>query len=400
MKIKLLTIFSLGLLLISCKKPGVANDQAYSFIKFFGGDKINEGYDVKQLSDGGFIILGSYSSSSSANDSGLNMYLIRTDVYGNELWHRTYGGIYDDIGYSIQVLSTGGYILAGTTVKKNDPINPLTNILLIKVKENGDTLWTRTIGGNTITLGYNVQETSNGGFVIAGSQTISSGITEAYLVLTDSNGVPIKDNLFNQWIEAKFVIELNDGFLFTGSSQKSILQHGDVTGLSDIFINTVDKHLNITDNINIGGFGSDVGEFIKKLSDNTFLCLGTDSGNWVSLTKFYSVNDKMHINWTKLYSPANLPCQGKCIDVISDNEYVITGISGVNPNQDVLFLKTDSAGKDITDKTNYSFGGTGNQRGESIIKTKNGGFVIVGTNEFSVNNSVIGLFNLKPNGGF
>jgi len=138
----------------------------------YGGPIWDEGYSVRQTSDGGYIIVG-YTHSYGAG--GRDVYLIRTDAKGDTLWTRTYGGTLYDQGYSVQETDDGGFIVAGLT----DDFGGRGQ-LLIKVNASGDTLWTRTYGGSGRDLGVSVKQTLDGGYIIAGGGF--------YLVKTDAQG--------------------------------------------------------------------------------------------------------------------------------------------------------------------------------------------------------------------
>jgi len=149
----------------------------------YGGSDSDGGYSIQQTTDGGYIIAG-YTSSFGAGYS--DVYLVKTDSSGDSLWTRTYGGSYDDYGWSVQQTSDGGYIIAGETESFGAGSD---DVYLVKTDSSGDTLWTRTHGGSDYDRGYSVQQTSDGGYVVAGfTMSFGAGNDDVYLLKTDSSG--------------------------------------------------------------------------------------------------------------------------------------------------------------------------------------------------------------------
>ncbi|OYD13736.1 hypothetical protein CH333_10160, partial [candidate division WOR-3 bacterium JGI_Cruoil_03_44_89] len=70
-------------------------------------------------------------------------------------FERNYGGPYDDIGYSAQQTSDGGYIVAGYTNKEPFPFGD-RDVFLIRVDSLGDTIWTKTYGNSLEDGAYSV----------------------------------------------------------------------------------------------------------------------------------------------------------------------------------------------------------------------------------------------------
>jgi len=146
----------------------------------YGGPAWDYGYSVQQTQDGGYIVAGSTASFGN-NDQ---VYLIKTNAFGDTLWTRTYGGPLGDFGYSVQQTQDTGYIVAGRTTSfgNND------QVYLVKTNAYGDTLWTRTYGGPLGDFGYSVQQTQDGGYVVAGYTGSFGNGGQVYLIKTDVNG--------------------------------------------------------------------------------------------------------------------------------------------------------------------------------------------------------------------
>ncbi|MCK4576076.1 hypothetical protein KAU34_06690 [candidate division WOR-3 bacterium] len=182
--------------------------------KTYGGTESDIGSSVQQTSDGGYIIAG---STNSFGVDGTDVYLIKTDASGDTLWTRTYGGINGDQGYSVQQTSEGGYIVVGET----DSFGAgFYDFYLVKTDSFGDTLWTKTYGGQFYESGESVQQTSDGGYIIGGyTDSFGAGKSDAYLVKTDANGDILWTKIFGGTsFEYGFSAEqtLDGGYIVTG----------------------------------------------------------------------------------------------------------------------------------------------------------------------------------------
>jgi hypothetical protein len=142
----------------------------------------SDGFNSVQLTtDGGYVVAGG--TYSSGNNS-IQVYLIKTNASGVALWTRNYGGAYYDYGYSVHQTSDGGFIVAGDY----DYSGPNEQVYLIKTNASGDSLWTRNYGGTDYERGYSVQQTSDGGYIVAGQTASFGNAFQVYLIKTDANG--------------------------------------------------------------------------------------------------------------------------------------------------------------------------------------------------------------------
>ena len=157
------------------------------WFKTFGGSYGDWAYSVQQTTDGGYIIVGGTSSygSNIGSTSYADVYLIKTDSSGNQQWYKTFGGSSNENGYMVQQTSDGGYILAGYTESYG---SGGVDVYLIKTDSSGNQQWYKTFGGSYDDDANSVQQTTDGGYLMAGFYSYSSGSYDAYLVKTASNG--------------------------------------------------------------------------------------------------------------------------------------------------------------------------------------------------------------------
>ncbi len=179
-RIKILGLVVLAVVLLSNMAPAQPPDTLWT--RTYGGSANDMGYTVEVTADGSYIIAGYTSYGAEGSD----IYLIKTDSLGDMCWTKIYGGSYIDKAYSMVETSDGGYIIAGRTrpyVENNG------NVYLIKTDGNGDSVWTKTYGGEGDEYGWSVVQTDDGGYIIAGETgSFGAGDVDVYIIRTDTNG--------------------------------------------------------------------------------------------------------------------------------------------------------------------------------------------------------------------
>src|ERR1700758_293802 len=115
----------------------------------------------QQTTDGGYIMGGL----SSVTPTDVNFMAVKTNSTGDTVWTKTYGGIGDEESYAMQQTTDGGYIFVG--IDSSSGLGNY-NVYAVKTDANGDTLWTKSYGGNDYDFGQAVQQTTDGGYIIAG----------------------------------------------------------------------------------------------------------------------------------------------------------------------------------------------------------------------------------------
>ena len=128
----------------------------------FGGPEWDGASSVQQTSDGGYIVAGS-TRSYGAGD--FDFWLVKVDPDGDLQWSKTFGGPNDEVANSVQQTTDGGYIVAGWTASYGAGWH---DFWLVKVDPDGDLQWSKTFGGPLHEEAYSVQQTSDGGYIGAG----------------------------------------------------------------------------------------------------------------------------------------------------------------------------------------------------------------------------------------
>ena len=154
-----------------------------SFTKTYGGTNWDEVSSVQQTSDGGYILAG-YTSSFGAGS--YDIFFIKADENGNIVWAKTYGGTGGDFSYSVQQTSDGGYIVAGGT---NSFGAGGLDVFLIKTDADGNIIWAKTYRRTGDEWARSVHQTSDGGYILAGAtNSFGAGSYDILLIKTDANG--------------------------------------------------------------------------------------------------------------------------------------------------------------------------------------------------------------------
>jgi hypothetical protein len=133
-----------------------------SWTKRYGGTGMDETFQLIRTGDQGYNIAG---RTSSYGSGAMDVWLIKTNSSGDTLWTKTYGGTGDDMANSVQQTSDGGYIIAGETSSSGEGKKDL---LLIKTDPAGNTVWSKTYGGVEDDMAKSVQQTVDGGYIVAG----------------------------------------------------------------------------------------------------------------------------------------------------------------------------------------------------------------------------------------
>ncbi|MCL0082281.1 hypothetical protein M1O14_00925 [Dehalococcoidia bacterium] len=188
----------------------------------FGGPERDCAYSVQQTADAGFIITGSTTRRCpSLRQFQLYRYfwLVKTDPEGNKQWSQTFGGSESEGAYSVQQTADGGFIIAGETYSFG---KGRSDFWLVKTDPQGNKEWSQTFGGPEEDRAYSVQQTACGGFILAGTtESFGAGKNDFWLVKTDPQGNKEWSRTFGgSWSEEARSVQQTacGGFVITGTT--------------------------------------------------------------------------------------------------------------------------------------------------------------------------------------
>ncbi len=358
-----------------------------SWNRTFGGTNVDRGFYVEQTNDGGYIITG---HTGSYGNGAYDIWLIKTDSYGNEEWNKTFGGKNDDMGVSIHSTVDDGYIIVGFT-KSYGAGN--TDAWLIKTDSDGNEEWNKTFGKEFNDWGWSVQQTIDNGYIITGIiEPFSEDIRDLWLIKTDSNGN-------EEWNKTYGGVNNEYGYSVLQTSEGGYLILGETnsfgSGFGDVWLIKTDSNGTEEWNKTFGGNDQDSGISMQILENEGYIILGItrsfglDSGDvWLIKTDIFG-NEQ----WNRTFGGSSYDC-GASIEITEDGGYFICAITetfGAGEG-DVWLIKTNSNGKELW---NITFGGSNEDWGYSAQQTTDGGFIICGsTRSYGVGNEDVWLIKI------
>ncbi len=341
-----------------------------SWWRTFGGTNYDWARSVQQTSDGGYIIAG-YTTS-----FGAGFYLIKTSDSGDTLWTRTHGGPYADMGFSVRQTSDGGYVLAGYT---NSFGAGGLDVYLIKTDSSGDTLWTRTCGGTDIDEAHSVRQTSDGGYVAAGgTQSFGAGNWDVYLVKTDSSGDTLWTRTYGGTSDddAWSVQQTSDGGYVIAGYTASF-----GAGREDVYVIKTNASGDTLWTRTYGGTSDDEGYSVQQTSDGGYIIAGYTSSLGAGSEDVYLIKTDASGDtlWIRTYGGTS-DDEGYSVQQTSDGGYVIAGYTSSFGAEfcDSYLVKTDASGDTLWTRTH---GGTDNDYSWSVQQTSDDGYVTAGETE-------------------
>lgn len=169
-------LLTLGLNVLVLAQPAIDWQRTY------GGSGPDLGYAFDPTNDGGYILVGT-SNSSDGDVTGLHglndIWAVKLAADGSIDWQRCLGGSQPENGYAVRQCTDGGFILTGVS-NSNDGdlpqgVNGQQDIWVVKLTSMGELEWQRTYGGSAIETGHAIAELPEGGFVVVARTASTDG---------------------------------------------------------------------------------------------------------------------------------------------------------------------------------------------------------------------------------
>ncbi|MBO0358462.1 T9SS type A sorting domain-containing protein [Hymenobacter sp. BT186] len=392
--------------------------------KTFGGSGIEYVDGIRQTSDGGYIIGGTSFSGISgdktqASQGDSDYWIVKVDASGTKQWDRSFGGTAQDILYSLQQTSDGGYILAGQSDSgiggdKTQASQGSFDYWVIKLDASGTKQWDRSFGGNTSDYLYSVQQTTDGGYVLGGHSYSgvtgdktqpNRGLADYWIVKVDASGTKQWDKTFggsSEDLSSTLQQTSDGGYIIGGASESG--SSGDKTqprqGLSDYWIVKLDASGSKQWDRSFGGSDDDYLQSLQQPSDGGYILAGSSSsGSSTDKTQasqggvdywVLKLDASGAKQWDRTIGGSNNDVLN-AIQQTSDGGYILGGKSNSSiggdktqasqGSRDYWLVKLSMNGTKLWDRT---FGGNSEDAFEALQQTSDGGYILAGWSESGI----------------
>jgi hypothetical protein len=386
---------------------------AIQWQKSLGGSSDESASLIEQTTDGGYIMTTSTTSIDgdvSGNHGFYDYWIVKFTNIGTIQWQKCLGGSGDDEAVSIHQTTDRGYIVAGTAGSNDGDVSGnhgIGDYWIVKLDGTGSIQWQKSLGGSNDDDVASIEQTSDGGYIIAGSSLPNDGdVTghhgfvqnyDYWIVKLDPGGTIQWQKSFGGSFDdqASSIHQTSDGgYIIWGIS---ISNDGDVTGhhgnpdgAPDIWIVKINSTGTIQWQKSLGGTGYENGS-IEQTSDGGYIVCGSSDSNDGDVTGNHGSND----DWiVKLDSSGLIEWQkslggsgddgASFFEQTSDSGYIVAGssnsndgdVTGNHGGQDCWIVKLKSSGVIDWQK---SLGGSGDDGASFIEKTSDSGYIVAGS---------------------
>jgi hypothetical protein len=331
--------------------------------KSLGGTDHDYANSIQQTTDNGYIVAGSSKSNDgdvTGNHGEFDYWVIKLNATGTIAWQKSFGGTYNDYASSIQQTTDGGYIVAGYSFSNDGNVTghhgttTYADYWVVKLNATGTITWQKSLGGTSYDRATSIQQTTDGGYIVTG--------------VSYSNDGDVTGHQGTAFFPDYWVVKLNSSG--TIEWQKSL-----------------------------GGTDWDLARSIQQTTDGGYIVVGESYSNGGDVTGHHGttslpdywivkLNSIGTIEWQKSLG-GDSEDQAYSIRQTNDGGYIVAGssksfdgdVTGHHGNTsfyDYWIVELNSTG---TIEWQKSLGGTYDDDANSIQQTTDGGFIVAGYSE-------------------
>ena len=260
-----------------------------------GGSSYDHGYSIQQTTDGGYIVTGNSSSNDgdvTGNHGNIDGWVVKLTSTGNITWQKSLGGTSADYLTRILQTSDGGYIVLGSSMSNDGDVtgnNGGIDYWVVKLTSIGNITWEKSLGGSSSEFASSIEQTTDGGYILAGSSysndgdvTGNQGNSDAWIVKLTSTGVISWQKSFGGTADDSGVSiqQTSDGKYIVAGYSNSI--DGDVTGnhgLNDYWLVKLTATGVIDWQKSLGGSAEEWANHIQQTTDGGYIVVGFSDSN-------------------------------------------------------------------------------------------------------------------------
>ena len=256
-----------------------------------GGSSDEAGNDIQQTADGGYIVVGMTDSNDqdiSGDTSAADVWIVKLDGSGNLVWETNYGGGSGDEANAVKQTVDGGYIVAGFTGSSDGDVednNGGLDYWILKLDGNGALVWETSLGGSGFDIAKSIEQTSDGGYIVAGYSESHDGDVggnygdkDYWIVKLDVAGnLAWETHLGGSLDDYAYDIHQtsDQGYIVAGYSESSDFDVSDNYGNKDYWIVKLSTTGEITWEVNLGSSSVDVARAIRQTTDGGYIVAGS-----------------------------------------------------------------------------------------------------------------------------
>ena len=188
--------------------------------------------DQQYLISGSAIQSDKLQAGSSKQNNGYDFHLIKLNQQGEQVWEKYFSGLNHDYLSATVATQEGGFLLAGTSysgkgLHKKEDSRGGSDIWLIRINEFGDELWQKTLGSSSDEEARTVIQTTDLGFFVAGNKQTSAkegyGSKDVLIIKLDKDGKEISQSILGGkgLDEVEKMIPTKDGGALLGIYSRS-----------------------------------------------------------------------------------------------------------------------------------------------------------------------------------